>query len=135
MPHLRAAILILAERPHPDKQELIALAAAAAEQFRVIALCHHWQDALALVLSRHIAAVVCALDPGDDARGGIETAGGRLVIAREQPGRIRRSVHQLVLRLARRGMGAQEIAEVLDVPTRDVRRSLAKLPPKDRPPD
>lgn len=127
MPHLPAAILILADRPHPDKQEAIALAAAAAEQLQVAALCFHWNDCMALLLSRHIAAVVCALDPGEDARSALETAGGRVFIAREATGRIRRSVSQLVARLARGGMDSQEIAYVLDVPTADVRRSLAEI--------
>lgn len=132
MPHLPAAILILADRPHPDKQEAIALAAAAAEQLRILVLCHHWQDCLSLILARHIVAVVCALDPGEEARSAIETAGGRLVVARESTSRIRRSVHQLVARLARRGMPPEEIAEVLDVPTGDIRRALERLPPPPR---
>ena len=129
MPHLPAAILILADRPHPDKQEAVALAAAAAEKLRILALCYHWQDCLALLLTHHIAVVVCAVDPGDDARSAIETAGGRLVVARESTSRIRRSVHQLIARLARRGMRPEEIAEVLDVPTRDIRKTLNQLPP------
>lgn len=127
MPHLPAAILILADRPHPDKQEAIALAAAAAEQLRVLALCYHWQDCLSLILTRHIGVIVCALDPGDDCRSAVEVAGGRLVVAREATSRIRRSVTQLVARLARRGMDSQEIAYVLDVPTADVRKSLADI--------
>lgn len=129
MPHLAAAILILATRPHPEKQEAIALAAAAAERLRIVALCHHWQDCLSLILTRHIAVVVCALDPGDDARSAIEAAGGRLLVARQTTSRIRRSVDQLVARLARRGMAVEEIAEVLDVPTREIRKSLHRLPP------
>lgn len=131
MPHLPAAVLILIDRPHPDKQQLLALAAAAAERLHPTTVCNHWRDALALVLSRHIVAVVCALDPGDDARSGIEGAGGRLVVARADPGRIRRSVHQLVARLAGRGMSPKDIAEVLDVPTGEIRRSLARLPPQE----
>lgn len=128
MPHLPAAILILADRPHPDKQEALALAAAAAEQLRIVALCYHWQDCLSLILTHHIGIVVCALDPGDDCRSAVETAGGRLLVARETTSRIRRSVNQLADRLARRGMSPEAIAEVLDVPTRDVRRSLGRLP-------
>lgn len=125
MPHLPAAVLILIDRPHPDKQRVVAFAAA--EQLRPITECHRWQDCLALILTRHIAAVVCALDPGDDARRAIESAGGRLIVARESTSRIRRSVNQLVSRLAGRGMDSQEIAYVLDVPTADVRRSLAEI--------
>lgn len=135
MPHLPAAILIMAERPHPDKQEALALAAANAEKLHLVALCHHWQDCLALILTHHVVAVVCALDPGDDARLALETAGGRLVVARETTSRIRRSVESLVGRLARRGMSATDIAEVLEVSTRDVRRSLDRIPRKDLPPE
>lgn len=128
MPHLPAAILILADRPHPDKQEAVALAAAAAEKLRILALCHHWQDAVALILTHHIVAVVAALDPGPDVRAAIERLGGRLVVARKSTSRIRRSVDQLVARLAGRGMKVEEIAEVLDVPTREIRRSLGQPP-------
>lgn len=127
MPHLPAAVLILIDRPHPTKQEALALAAAAAEALRVQALCHAWRDVMPLLLTRHIVAVVCALDPGEAARSAIETAGGRLIVARETSSRIRRSVDQLVSRLAGRGMDSQEIAYVLDVPTSDVRRSLAEI--------
>lgn len=127
MPHLPAAVLILIDRPHPNKQRVIAFAAAAAEQLRPITECHDRQSCLALILSRHIAAVVCALDPGEDSRATIEKAGGRLIVARESTSRIRRSVNQLVSRLAGRGMDSQEIAYVLDVPTADVRRSLAEI--------
>lgn len=128
MPHLPAAVLILLERPHPDKQGALALAAAAAEKLHVVALCHHWQDAMALIVTHHIVAVVTALDPGPDVRAAIERLGGRLVVARKSTCRIRRSVDQLVTRLARRGMEVEEIAEVLDVPTREIRRSLGQPP-------
>ncbi len=126
MPHLPAAVLILLDRPHPDKQQALALAAAAAERLNIVALCHHWQDALALLLTKHITAVVCAIDPGEDVTAAIGRV-GRLVVAREQHSRIRRSVDQLVARLAGRGMDSQEIAEVLDVPTSDVRRCLQQI--------
>lgn len=131
MPHLPAAMLILTNKPHPDKQEAIALATATAAQLRVLALCQNWQDCLSLILARHILAVVCALDPGPDVRSAIETAGGRLVVAREEPSRIRRSVLQLVARLAGRGMAPKDIAEVLDVPTAEIRRSLDRLKRSD----
>lgn len=135
MPHLPAAILVLIERPHPDKQWAVAHAAAAAEQLRVLTLCHHWQECLSLILTRHIATVICALDPGEDARKAIETAGGKLVVARESSSRIRRSVTQLVARLAslNKEMDSQEIAYVLDVPTSDVRRSLAEIRRRETP--
>lgn len=127
MPQLPAAILILADRPHPDKQRAIAFAAASAEQLAVYTLCDTWRTCLTLIHDGHIDTVICALDPGEEACVAIERAGGRLVVAREQQSRIRRSVHQLVARLAGRGMDSQEIAYVLDVPTADVRRSLAEI--------
>lgn len=122
MPHLPAAILIMMDRPHPDKQEAIALAAAAT--FTVVALCHHWQDCLALALTKHISAVVCAVDPGDGVREAFERVGTTLVVAREQAVRIRRNQTQLVQRLYLRGIDTQEIAEILEIDTRDVRKSL-----------
>lgn len=129
MPHLPAAILIVVERPHPEKQWAVAQTAAAAEQLRVLTLCRHWQECLSLILTRHIATVICALDPGEDARKAIETAGGKVIVARESSSRIRRSVTDMVNRLIRldKGMDSQEIAYVLDVPTADVRRSLAEI--------
>lgn len=132
MPHLPAAVLILLDRPHPDKQQALALAAAAAERLQVVALCHHWQDALALLLTKHIAAVVCAIDPGEDVAAAIGRV-GRLVVARQQPSRIRRSVDQLVARMAGRGMDSQEIAYILDVPTSDIRRSLQEIRRREPP--
>lgn len=134
MPQLPAALLILIDKPHPDKQELLCLAAAAAEQLRVVALCRHWRDAVALHLDlRHIVAVVCALDPGEEARAEFARLGVMLVVARRQQQRIRRSVADLVARLWRRGMAPAEIAEVLDVPPGDVRRSLDRLKPRTDP--
>ena len=128
MPHLpAAALLIIMERPHPDKQQVLALAAATAAQLHANTICRHWQDCLSLILTRHIAAVVCALDPGPAVRTAIETAGGHLVVAREQRTSIHRSVANLVMRLARRGMKPREIAEDLDLSTQDVMRSLERI--------
>lgn len=129
MPHLQAAILILIDRPHQEKQWAIAAAAAAAEHLRVLHLCHDWHACMSLVLARSIGTVICALDPGEEIRSAIETAGGRVIVAREATGRIRRSVTDMVARLTRvnKGMDSQEIAYVLDVPTSDVRKSLAEI--------
>ena len=127
MPHLPAAVLILIDRPHTDKQEVIAYAAAVAAQLRPVVICRKWQDCLPFLATRYILAVVSALDPGQDVRSAIEGAGGRLVVAREEQSRIRRSVHRLVSKLSRRGMDAKDIADVLDVSTADVRRSLEEL--------
>lgn len=123
MPHLpAAAILILMDRPHPDKQEALALAAAV--QFTVVALCYHWRDCLSLVVGKHIKAVVCAVDPGEDARDAIEQAGAELVVARET--RRRRNINGLAERMYKRGIDTQEISQILQVAVSDVRRSLWK---------
>lgn len=125
MPHLPAAVLILIDRPHPDKQRTVAFAAAAAEQLIVFTLCYAWQACLPLIGNGHIGTVVSALDPGDAARSAIGAAGGRLVVAREEQAcRLRRDVNQLAVRMAREGINTQEISRILQITSGDVRRSL-----------
>jgi hypothetical protein len=121
-PHLPAAILIMSDRPHPEKQVAVALAAIA--DYDVKHLCHHWQDCMALALSRDIVAVICAIDPGPEVRAALERAGTRLVVAREQSLRIRRTAVQLIRRLRRKGLEVNEIAEVLDIDTGEIRNAL-----------
>lgn len=120
MPHLPAAILIMTDRPHPDKQEAIALAAAAGYDVKTV--CHHWQDCLALALTKHISVVICAIDPGEEIRAAFERVGVTVVVAREQRVRVR-NVNHVIERLYRRGIDTQEIAQILGVDTEDVRRS------------
>jgi hypothetical protein len=127
VPHLpAAAALILADRPHPDKQVLLAHATAAAEQLRLITRCYRWEDCLALLLAGMIEAVVCAIDPGQDVRAALEHS-GRVVVARETQGRARRDVDQLMERMYQRGIDTQEISAILQLDTREVRRSLWHL--------
>jgi hypothetical protein len=126
VPHLPAAILILLDRPHPDKQEALALAAATAEELHVAALCHQWEDCLALVVTRYILVVVSACDPGSPARRALESAGARLVVAREEQPRIRRDVAHLAVRMYRRGIDTQEISAILEVCSRDIRAALSR---------
>ena len=122
MPHLPAAILILMDRPHPDKQMELALTVAA--EVPVFTICYHWRDCLKLILSGHISAVICAVDPGGEARDRLDQAGAQLVVVREEPARIRRNLNRLIERLYSRGMDSQEIATILEVPAQDVRQSL-----------
>jgi hypothetical protein len=114
------------DRPHPQKQQAIALAAAAG--YVVTALCYHWQDCLALALTKHISVVVCAIDPGAEVRDAFDRVGATVVVARQQTVRIRRDVNQLIERLYRRGIvDTQEIADILEVDTKEVRRTLRGL--------
>jgi hypothetical protein len=126
VPHLPAAVLILIDRPHPDKQELLAHATAAAEQLRVTTRCYRWEDCLALLLTAQVVAVICAVDPGDDVRAALEHA-GRVIIARETRGRARRDLDQLMERMYRRGIDTQEISAILQVTSGDVRRSVWRI--------
>lgn len=127
MPHLPAAILILLDRPHPAKQEALALAAVTAEgDLLVVALCHRWEDCLALVVTRYILAVVSACDPGADARRALEAAGARIVVAREEQARVRRDVAHLAVRMYQRGIDTQEISQILEVASRDIRAALKR---------
>lgn len=126
VPHLPAAILILLDRPHPDKQEALAVAAVTAENLHIVALCHQWEDCLALILTHYIVAVVCACDPGPAARMALEGAGARLVVVRDEQPRIRRDVAHLAVRMYRRGIDTQEISQILEVCSRDIRAALAR---------
>lgn len=133
MPHLLAAILILIDRPHPDKQEALALACAVANQLQVIAVCHRWEDCLPLFTGGHVSAIVAAVDPGDEARAAYESAGVRLFVAREQHVKVRgRDVNQLAVRMHARGLDSQEISQILEAPLPDVRAALRRA---RRPPD
>lgn len=124
MPHLPAAILILADRSHPDKQRVVAFAAAAAEPLIVYTLCYTYHACVALLRNGLIGAVVSALDPGESARDAIEAAGGQLIVAREQANRLRRDVNQLAVRMYKSGIDTQEISKILQVNSGDVRGSL-----------
>jgi hypothetical protein len=132
---LRAAILILIERPLPDKQEAVAAAFALAQGLNVVARCCKLDDALAMLVLQTVAAVVCALDPGRGARARIEQAGGLLFVARVEPvTRLRREVSQLAVRMYRSGLDTQEISNILEVDPSEVRQSLARGGVQRRPP-
>lgn len=123
---LRAAILVLLERPHPDKQEAIALSYAAAHQLQLVSLCHRLDDVVALLLAGTIRAVVAVVDPGPAARRTIETLGGALHVVREHESRLRREVSTLIARMAAEGLDPKKIAGILDVDTGDVRDALER---------
>jgi hypothetical protein len=125
VPHrLPAAILIQRDKPHPEKQEAICLEFAETHGYRVGWLCFHWQDCMGLVLDRSVQAVIAAIDPGEDVAEAIARAGGTLCVARNVQVRVRRDVHQLVVRMHNSGLDTQEISKILQVNSRDVRRSL-----------
>lgn len=123
-PHLPAAILVLATRPFPDRQQAVAFAYATAHDFDVVSLCHTLDAAMACVLARTVVAVVCAFDPHDG--GAIDRAGGELHVIRREDPRKRRTVDRLAARLARAGLDIQKIASVLEVDSREVRRLLGR---------
>jgi hypothetical protein len=127
VPHrLPAAILIQRNKPHPDKQEAICLDFAAANGLRVKVLCHHWQDCMSLIAAGVISAIITAIHPGDDVEDAITKAGGSLCVARVEQVRVRRDVGQLVVRMHKRGIDTQEISQILQVNSGDVRRSLRR---------
>lgn len=131
MHRLPAAVLIQRDRPHADKQETLAFAYAVANQLRIITRCHDLQDCIALLLTLQVRAVVVAVDPGGGARQMVERHGGQFHVAREQP-RVRRDVSHLAERMHARGVDTTDIAAILQVDTRDVRRSLLRsgIPPR-----
>jgi hypothetical protein len=124
VPRLPAAILIQRDKPHPAKQEAVCLEFADDHGYRVQFLCHHWQDCMGLVLDRAVKVVITAVDPGGDVGEAIERAGGSLCVARDGQVRLRRDVNQLVVRMHRSGIDTQEISKILQVNSKDVRRSL-----------
>ena len=122
VPHLQAALLIFLDRPHPTKQEAVAIALAATHELTVIARCVSVDAALALVLARTVTAVVAALPPRDD--GALEKAGAELFIARPDPAPARRTVDRLIRRLADLGLDSRQIARALELDSSEVRRKL-----------
>lgn len=132
---LRSAILILLDRPAPDRQETVAAAFAVANDLRIVARCLHLDDALALLVLHSISIVVCALDPGPEALSRIVAHGGTLRVARADPvPRARREVAQLAVRMYRSGIDTQEISKILEVTSTEVRRSLFRANVRRRPP-
>lgn len=121
MPHLpAAAILIYLDRPHPDRQEAIGLAFAAARGLRVAAICRNVDAAIALVLSGFISVVISTLDPHDG--GAIGKAGAQLFVVRRDDAPKRRTVDRLIRRLTETGLDTQQIATALELDPAEVRR-------------
>jgi len=136
VPHrLPAAILIQRDKPHPAKQEAVCLEFATIHRFRILFLCHHWRGCIGLVLDGVIQAIITAVDPGDDVVAAVEEAGGTVCIARVTQVRVRREVSQLVVRMHNRGIDTQEISQILQVNSGDVRGSLrrAGIRPRESP--
>lgn len=122
VPHLQAALLIFLDRPHPTKQEAVAIALAATNGLTVIARCVTVDAALALVLARTVSVVVSALPPRDD--GALEKAGATVHVARPEPAPARRTVDRLIRRLSDAGLDARQIARALELDSSEVRRKL-----------
>lgn len=119
-----AAILIQLDQHHPDKQQALCLEYAETSGLRAVALCHHADDCIALVGLGKVTAVITAVEPGGGLAEHLERCGGRLHVVRETKTRIRRDVTHLVGRMYRSGIDTGQIAAILEVPTRDVRKAL-----------
>lgn len=129
MPHsVTAAVLVQADRPDPDKQAVRAVRYAEELGLRIVAICHHWPDCFAMLVNRHITAVVAAVDPGREPRQAIEQAGGVLHVVHHGrvDTRVRVSVDRIAVRLDRAGYSTSEISKILDVDTGKIRRLLGR---------
>lgn len=125
MPHRPpAAILIQNDRPHPDKQQALCLEYAESSGLRAVALCYHSQDCMALVMIGKVKAVITAVDPGGHCAEDLERFGAKLHVVRETKSRVRRDVDHLVGRMYNTGLDTGQIATILEVDTKDVRRAL-----------
>lgn len=126
-----AAILIQSHRSHPHKQRDLAARYADEHGLRVVGICHEVVDCCAMLINKTVQAVISTLDPGDEARDLIETAGGQLHVVRptDEPARPRRDVPTLVVRMWQAGIGQAEIAKILGVTVSGVRRALGRRRP------
>lgn len=124
----RAAIYIQHNKQHPDRQETLALRHAEAAELDVVALCSDPATCLALIRSGAVSVLVSALPLDADVVDDVEAAGGVVAVVRDEHGvpRPRREVRSLAARMASRGMEVPEIAEILDLPTGEVRRLLRR---------
>jgi hypothetical protein len=125
VPQQPAAILIQRDKPYPDRQRVMCQRYAEKHDYRVVAIGRRWADCYVMVVNRVVAVVICATDPGVEVGERIEAAGGQLRVVRRgglpQP-RLRRDVAGLVARMRIRGYDTAEIAGLLDIDARDVRR-------------
>lgn len=125
MPHRQpAAILILQDKPYPDRQQAMCQRYAEKHALRVVAICSQWPDCYVMVVNRHVKAVICAVHPGDLVVERIVAVGGEMrVVRRRLPQRrLRRDVAALAAKLRARGFDTREISEVLGVDSREIRR-------------
>lgn len=133
-----AVIYIDHDRPHPDKQEAMALRHAEELGLRVVALCTAPPACVGVVRSGAAEVVVAALDPGDEFIRGVGQVGGTVVVARcarrrEPP----RGYGELAERMHSQGLVPRQIAAVLEVTTGRIREVLrrAGIRPRDDPAD
>lgn len=137
MPHPRTAIIYIDHnRPHPDRQEAVALRHAEELGLRVVSLCTALSACLAVVRCGAAEVVVAALDPGDEFVRGVGEAGGTVAVARESRRREPpRGYGDLAGRMHRQGLLPRQIAAVLDVTTGRIREALrrAGIRPRDDP--
>lgn len=133
MPHRpAAAILIQLDKPHPDKQTTLCLEYTETSGLRAQVLCHLPSECLAMVMAGTVKAVITAVDPGGQLGEDLARFGGTLHVVREVRTRRRLDVRRLVERMRSRGLDSQEIAAILDVDTKEIRRAMFRSrPPSD----
>lgn len=124
----RAVIFVQYDKPHPDKQQVLAFARAEEQRLRIVSLSGSAADCVALVEAGAVEVVVAAIPLPDHVASQIEAAHGRVEVVRAgPPARMRRDVSALVARMAAKGMTPDLIAEVLSVPVRDVQQTIGGL--------
>lgn len=121
----RAVLFVQHSKPHPEKQQALCLRYAE-PRYTTVGICFGPEDCLALLRSGAADVVVVALDPAEDFAEEVRRVGAELAVARpgDRPRSARRAASTIAVRLRKKGMTPAEIAEVLEIPVRDVRIAL-----------
>lgn len=126
----RAAVYVQPDKPHPSKQERVALAFADESGLEIVSICGAPEDCLGLLRSGAVDVIIAALSTDLAFIEDVEAlaGGSAIVTVREPPARSRRrEVAPLAVRMAHRGMGVREIAAILDVDTQEIRQALTRI--------
>lgn len=137
MPAQRAAVCVRLDLPHPDKQQTACFRYAERRGLTVTALCFWPEDCVRLVRAGAVDVVIVAIEDAAldvlvaESSGRLDVALPRAAGGDAGPGH--RDLAGLIRRMARRRMSVEQIADILQMPVAEVRRTVYLLGTRPRP--